>query len=337
MNEPKSPLAVNLKLTNKCNLNCVHCIAESGKKGNLELTYGEIVKLIDEFKDNEIFLIDFTGGEPLTHPRFFEILEYSNSKKFMTTLSTNGTLVTEDVARKLKRFNVSLVKVSLDSHNEKAHDTYRGVSGAYKRTMTGIKYLLQNNIPVTIQCTVSKYNILDLKSIVELAIKIGVQNINFFPVVPGGRANGMRDQLFSSIEFKQFLEITQEIEEEYKEIRVLSESPLHQVYRGELHQGKTKEDGNTYKCLASKVMLFIKEDGEVVPCPYFFESIGNLKEKSLIEIWRNSTLLNKLRDDTYLASECKLCDYSKECFGGCRAGAFYTNGGINFKDPYCWI
>lgn len=329
---PLSPLAVNLKITNECNLKCCHCIADSGQNSNRELTLNEWYKIIDDLKENQVFLIDITGGEPLIHPNFFDILSYINSKQFKITLSTNGTLINKKTAKILKEMNVSLAKVSLDGPDSLSHDKIRGVDGAFDNTINGILFLRENDIPVTIQSAISKLNYIYIDEMVNKCSKIGINGINFFTVVPGGRAEGLVKEIFSPEDFHAFLNKVIHLQKKHKKIRILSESPLHQILKN-----RQKKRSDTYVCLAGKVMLFVKENGDAVPCPYFFEPVGNLLNNKLVEIWSNSVLLSEIRQFNLLDVECQKCHFSTQCFGGCRAAAYYVTGSIRNKDPFCWL
>lgn len=335
MQKLEFPLAVSVKLTNKCNYRCIHCIANSGNPGLIEMDTTTVFKLIDELDINNVFSVDFTGGECLLRSDFPSILEYSSNKRFLICVSTNGSLIDQKCAKMFLQYNVSLVKVSLDSANPLIHNKIRGTNDAFDKTINGIKNLVKIGIPVTIQTALSKINIGEIEDIVNLCIDLDVKNINFFIVVPGGRAKYIREYILTPIEYRKVLDKIWNLKNKYSTVNFVTDSPLNFVY--ETINGIRDKSKNECMCLAGRTGVFIKEDGSVIPCPYFDVSLGNINSSSLKDIWINSNLINALNDKKFLAEDCRECDYSLECFGGCRAAAYYVFGNISNKDPFCWL
>lgn len=330
----KYPISVCLKITNKCNFRCIHCIQKSGNISRDEMSTNEIFNLVDELERNNIFTLDINGGECLMHPNIKEILSYCKDKQFDTVLSTNASLVDEEMAFFLKKVGVKLVKVSMDSADEKVFDEIRG-KGSYKKTIAGINYLIKTGIPVTLQVAISKINFDSIEKIADFAIKMQIEAINYFLVVPAGRAENMYDVMLDKWEYESLLDKIEYIKHIYKGVKIVSDSPLYNVYR---QKNKIDEKPSCF-CLAGKTGCVIKENGDVTPCPYFDIPIGNIRDNPtmLKKMWNDSELLNNLTKYSMLGDECRKCKYVNGCFGGCRAAAYYMKGEITNKDPYCFL
>ena len=121
---------VGISYTDRCNMNCIHCYNDSGQKRENELTVKEIYNTIDEMKEIGVLHVTLSGGEPLMHPAFFEIVSYIRGKALGVDLFTNGTLITQSVAKTLKALTILHVTVSLDSVTPEIHDSIRGKEGS---------------------------------------------------------------------------------------------------------------------------------------------------------------------------------------------------------------
>src|SRR5215207_10916555 len=122
-------------LTRTCNLKCVHCYtASESKKYPGEVTTEQAKATLDDLANFKVPAVLFSGGEPLVRPDLFELAAYARSLGLHVVLSTNGTLITKEVAQKLKDLEFAYVGISLDSAIPKIHDEFRGMEGAFERT-----------------------------------------------------------------------------------------------------------------------------------------------------------------------------------------------------------
>lgn len=328
------PISVCLKVTNRCNYRCRHCIQNSGICNNGELSKEQIFSLIDEFDRNQLFVLDINGGECLTRPDIRDILQYCRNRFFDTVLSTNASLIDDEMACFLKSVPIKLAKVSLEAGNSVLQDEIRG-EGSFERTTAGIRSLVKVGIPVTIQSCVSHANMYHLDELVQYSIKLGVKNINIFLMIPEGRGRDLEPLCLSGSEYKKLLEMLSELKRRYPDMNFVSDSPLYNVY----YRERGNWDKDNCVCLAGQMGCVIKENGDVTPCPYFNEPIGNINDRfgGFAEIWRNSVFLEQLMNVDFLGKECRECEHRAICFGGCRAAAFYKNGTISSRDPYCFV
>ena len=190
------PFLISWNITKRCNLRCGHCYLDASElesdKG--ELSTKEALKLIDDiaFLAPGAMLI-LTGGEPLTRSDLFDLAGYATDKGLSVVLGTNGTLLTEEIVLKLKEKGVKGVGLSLDSLNPFSHDKFRGLEGAWDRTVKGAEILNKHGIEFQFQLSVTKDNCNEVESIVEFAYEKGAKAMNVFFLVCTGRGQEMTD------------------------------------------------------------------------------------------------------------------------------------------------
>ena len=134
MNVLKFPLHIEIKITNKCNLKCLHCISSAGRVYKKELSKKEIFKIIEEAKKEKAFTIGITGGEPFLRNDIFEIIDKIYNSGLELIITTNGTLVNKSILERIKN-KVSLIRISIDHFERTKHDYFRGVKGSFQKTI----------------------------------------------------------------------------------------------------------------------------------------------------------------------------------------------------------
>jgi len=149
---PGAPFQVVWDLTYACNLKCKHCYATAGKSLSDELTTEEALELIDRLERLGVTIIAFSGGEPLVRKDVFELTRYASEKGIYTAVATNGTLITEETAKKMKESGVGYVQISLDGVKE-THEAFRGIKGCFDRTVEGIKNAVKAGLFVNVSMT----------------------------------------------------------------------------------------------------------------------------------------------------------------------------------------
>lgn len=323
--EMKSRLEnVSFETTKQCNLRCKHCYTDAHNQLPDELTTEEIKGLIDELADTGVLSITFTGGEPLMHPDIFELMEYAKKKPLTVLLFTNGTLITPDIVRILKGLPVYRVNISVDGPGAAIHDSFRGVKGAFKKTIEGIKLLKKAQIPVDISISVTKANYTKVKEILHLVYDLGANQFKLWPISFSGRPEE-KGIFITPEEFRTVMEANREFE-----IEVLKK--------------KEKEEFRYVKklknCGIGSGALAIKCNGVVTACPIFGDdvSFGNIREKSVKDIWNNSELLNTLRSiNVFEIEPCKRCEFAAVCKGGCIGDIYGRSGEFTCYDPYTCV
>jgi radical SAM protein with 4Fe4S-binding SPASM domain len=327
------------EVTAACNLRCRHCHANGGKRAEGELTTEEGKRLLEDLVSvDEFRMLVFTGGEPLVRPDIFELVEYASSLGLEVAIATNGTLITPEVAKRLKRIGVCDLAIGIDAADTQLHDFIRGVPGCFERTMRGIYATKEAGIALQLNITVMRYNYQQIPRLLDLADELDAEIVLLYQVIPMGRA---KDDLELSVE--EYAALTKLVSQRQKNSRPIIEpicSPQYWAYlvrrngRGAL--GMKLAQIAFKGCVAGSGLCYIKPDGEVWPCPFIPVSAGNVRLTPLSEIWDKSELFHTLRDRRNLKGKCGECSYNNIC-GGCRGRAYAHSGDFLAEDPHCFL
>ena len=275
----------------------------------------------------------FTGGEPILRTDLLYILDYAGQCGFNTSLLSNGTLISPDIAGKLREAGIRDVQVSLDG-TERVHDRIRG-TGSFKRALLGIENLVHQGIDTYINMTLSKLNMNEIDGLVCLARDLGIQMVTCSRLVLCGRGRELADQMLTAAEIAAIHEYCKKYED--GEIKVASLDPLalvanidHEIPDSELPVGG---------CAAGIFGITITSDGSLMPCRRMDLVIGNIKTDNLRHLWVESPVLCALRDRERYHGDCESCYYWSVC-RGCRAIALAfarSNGREDYlgPDPQC--
>ena len=311
------PLVVSWNVTRKCNLKCPHCyINATTETLNNELSTEEAKGLIDQISEVSRPLLILSGGEPLLRKDIFELVRYGTEKGLKMGLGSNGSLIDDIAAKRLKEAGVKTVSISLDSSIPERHDEFRGVSGSWEKAVSAIKALRDNDMLVQVNTTVTQNNFDEIDEIMTLVEKLEVENFHLFFLVPTGRGakitdispamyEGMIKTTFAKTA-KHKLNVRPSCAPQFMRIAKDVGLDMRQWIRG---------------CIAGLYYCRIYPNGEITPCPYLPIKLGNIREKSFKEIWLTSEVFKALRDFTALKGKCGACDYRSIC-GGCRARAY---------------
>jgi len=358
--------AVSWIINNDCNLRCKHCYPESGPKFRDEkvLTREEIRKMGDSIKTVNPDMVFISGGEPFLCPNLFEYIE--EAKRIANkeiSMCTNGLFMTEENARKLKEAGMDCVSMSVCNPIPEKEDEFRGGTNIIQKVKLAAKRLKEQGIYITIDMTITTYNKDYIKEFVDLANSMEADVINFKRFRPMGRGKDNQWLTLTPGENKEVLMKIFEIASERPDLRIRVEDPLYALILEAERKVKklpeymekdveqqdslipnlqtcnsvSKTDKNGLKrywgCSAGIEWVGIDHNGNVSPCPllgYTGLTIGNVKEKNLIDILNNSNEIKKLREHY---SNCK---YNSIC-GGCRTDAYIATKDVLGKDPMCFI
>jgi radical SAM protein with 4Fe4S-binding SPASM domain len=335
-----------------------------------ELTTQEAMRFIDELSADFSPLLILSGGEPLCRPDIFEIASYAAGKGLAVALATNATLVTDDVAGKIKGSGIRRVSVSLDGPNAGVHDGFRGLPGSFDAAIAGLKQIQGVGVSTQINTTVTCHNVDFLPETLELALDFGVDAFHIFCLVPVGCGLEIADE--EQISPQRYEEVLRWLFEKSLEVEIhLKATCAPHYYRivkqlgrsgnrvAQERQGSSEEVGAspaseegergpemrrsgtdrgmsavTKGCLAGQAVCFISHTGEVFPCGYLPLSSGNIRHQRLSEIWGTSPIFESLRDPSLLKGKCGICEYRLIC-QGCRARAYGCTGDFLAEEPYC--
>lgn len=195
------------EITRSCNLFCAHCRASATHDTYKdELSTQECFQLIDEIIDVGKPVIILTGGEPLMRNDILDICKYTVGHGLRVVMGSNGTLLTEEMVRKLKEVMVSRIGISIDFPIPELQDRFRGKSGAFKAAMDGIAAAQHAGIQVQINSTITKLNLCYLNELLNLALDVGAVAFHPFMLVPTGRGKGLESVEMSPEEYEQTLQ-----------------------------------------------------------------------------------------------------------------------------------
>ena len=264
-----APRGILLNYSNACNFKCQQCFTESPTHpvhGTLDLD--DIKKLADEADELGMYEILIEGGEPLVCRDLYDIIKTFGEDRFYIEMTTNGYLLTEDVAQKLKEAGMSRVSVSLDSTKAEIHDSYRGVKGAYDHAMRALQNVKKAGMQASINFLVGHYNVHsgELDELCEFCKENGY-HFSIVLATPTGNWRGKYDVMLSSEDTK-YLE---SIRDNYRNVWRDVWPPLPNK--------KVKVSG----CIAVN-RPYINPYGDVLPCSYLHMKIGNIKDESLKDI-----------------------------------------------------
>lgn len=325
-------MIVSWNTTNQCNMYCKHCYRDSGCIENAELTTEQGKNLIDEIAKAGFKMIIFSGGEPLMRPDIYELLEYAVKLKLRPVFGTNGSLIDYNTALKLKEKGAMAIGISLDSLDAEKHNDFRGYPNAWEEAVEGMKNCQRVGLPFQIHTTVMNWNQHEILDITDFAVEIGAKGHHIFFMVPTGRAQNMEEESLQATEYETLITA---IMNKQKEVPIeLKPTCAPQFMR------IAKELGIDVRysrgCLAGISYCIISPKGDVQPCAYIKNYIGNVKENPFSDIWQNNSVLKELRTYQYKGS-CGSCGYQDIC-GGCRArAAVYNDGDFMAEEPWCAI
>jgi len=346
-----SPLIVVWNYTQACNLTCKHCYQEAGHKPLAdELTTERKLKLVDEMAEEYVPFLAFAGGEPLVSKDLWTVLARCKQQGVHTTIATNGTLLSKETCQRLAESGVKYVEVSLDSILPEEHDGFRGLPGAWKRTVEGIRNVASTpGLRAGMAMCVTRQNYHHAESMINFAKDLGCTTFVHFNFIPVGRGQAMASLDITPKERESLMELLNRHLQEGK-ISIMSTAPqfgraciLYGPLDGLMataHGGKGK--GRQAKvlskyiggCGAGRCYCCVEPNGKVTPCVYMPGSVvGDLKRQTLMEIWRDPRFdVFSRREDR--GDHCAVCDFRAYC-GGCRARAVSYLDDVQAGDPGC--
>ncbi|MFP4170792.1 MAG: radical SAM protein [Methanomassiliicoccales archaeon] len=348
---PGAPFQVVWDVTYACNLRCKHCYASAGDIHEDELSTEEALALVDEMGRMGIPVLAFSGGEPLVRKDIMQLAGRAAEHGMYVSMATNGTLITEEKAREMKEAGVEYLQISLDGASAESHDDFRGIPGAFDRTVQGIRNAVKEGFFVNIATTATKANLEEIPSIIDLADELGVDWFMAYNFIPTGRGTEILDTDLNPEERERMLSILLEKRKEV-DCEVLTTAP--QFARVALqscsiggtmlvptHFYNQEVDESLYSltefvggCGAGRFYIAIRANGDVDPCVFFPYTVGNVRQDRLEEIWKRNEVFEELRNKDLLQENCGSCEFRYHC-GGCRARAYSYFGDYLAPDPGC--
>jgi len=288
------PANVVLEVTYRCNLKCIHCYVVN--RGENELTFEEYSHLLDDLNTLGTLILTVTGGEPLVRRDIRDLLEMMSEKEFAIRLFTAGYYIDEDFAHFLSQLNILEVELSIYGSRSELHDSITGVRGSFDHLVRAVKFLRKHNIKVNLKFIAMKPNYRDVVSVKELVHSL---DANFYyDVVITPKDDLSIDPLKLRLDLYQLREF----------YSLVKDRPYIFPQR----------DVNEYICNAGLSTMAISPYGDVYPCVQLRLLAGNIREKSIVEIWKKSEVFKSLRGKRikdYRCGSCPLLPYCSPCIG----------------------
>jgi 12,18-didecarboxysiroheme deacetylase len=349
----KRPVVV-WNVTRRCNLKCVHCYAHAKNRSfDTELTTEQGKQLIDDLANFGSPVMLFSGGEPLVRKDISQLAAYAVEKGMRAVISTNGTLITPEMARNLKKIGLSYVGISLDGMEE-INDRFRGVKGAFRSALEGIKNSQDAGIKVGLRFTVNKFNVDEIPKVFQLLEDMDIPRVCFYHLVYAGRGTelvkedltheGTRaavdliidetQRLFNKGIPKEVLTVDNHADGPYIYLRLLKEDPDRA--KEVLKLLKWNEGNNSGRGIGC-----VSWDGEVYADQFWRHySFGNVKDRPFSQIWTDTSeeLMGKLKEKKkHVKGRCATCSWLDVCGGNFRVRAEAVSGDIWAPDPACYL
>ncbi|MBZ0252901.1 MAG: radical SAM protein [Candidatus Methylomirabilis sp.] len=343
-------------ITRTCNLHCVHCYSDSDRKSYPgELSFEECLGVIEDLAKFQVPAVLLSGGEPLIHPRFWDIAAAAAKAGLRLTLSTNGTLIDAEAAGRIRETGFSYVGVSLDGLGE-VNDRFRGKKGAFDEALAGIRNLRAAGQKVGLRLTLTRRNYECLDAIFDLIEREDIARACFYHLVYTGRGSKLSvddlsheetrdamDRIMARTrEFKakgidkEILTVDNAVDGPYLYLKLLETDPVaaKDVLRLlRWNGGAMHGSGVGIGCIDTQ--------GDVHADQFWtWRSFGNVRERPFSAIWTDEShaLMRGLKHrDEALNESCRSCRFFKACGGAFRARADAVSGDPWAIDPACYL
>ncbi|MBI3088436.1 MAG: radical SAM protein [Candidatus Omnitrophica bacterium] len=343
-------------MSRRCNLHCVHCYSDSDNREYPgELTVDEARRMLEDVAQFQIPALLLSGGEPLLHPRFFELAGYARGLGLRLTISTNGTLIDRPAAERIARTGFSYVGISFDGLG-KINDRFRGRSGAFEAALAGVRHLKAVGQKVGLRFTLTRRNFEALEDIFALVEQEGINRVCFYHLVYSGRGSRLAEDDLSRQETREALDRicawTRALADRSLPVEVLTvDNHVDGVYVYlKLKQEDPRRALETLRALewnggganSSGIGIAnIDAAGGVHPDQFWqTHTLGNVRERPFSEIWTDNDdpILAGLRDRLpRLTGRCGSCRWKPLCGGSFRVRALQAHGDPWAPDPACYL
>ena len=352
-------------ITRTCNLRCVHCYSDSmAQQYPGELDWDQMQAVVADLAAYRIPSLLLSGGEPLIHPRFFDLVEHATDAGLKLTISTNGTLITPDKAARLKEAKVAYVGISLDGIGA-IHDEFRGKQGAFDAAVRGFRHCEDVSQKTGLRMTLTRHNVANLERILDFIDEQQIQRTCFYHLVPAGRGSELQvldpaesrhaiDTLIRRVEDwhargidREVLTVTQPAYGAYLLVRMEREHHPNLAQARQLLKWNGGGANSSGRAVAN-----IDTRGDVHPDQFWQDvQLGNVKQIPFSRIWeggnpasaarleeiRSVGLLDEGPRQALMRGPCAGCRWFGICGGGFRTRAAFANGDLWGSDPACYL
>jgi Fe-coproporphyrin III synthase len=354
----KKPVVV-WNCTRTCNLRCVHCYAQSEAKNyEGEMTTAEAKVMIDDLAAFGAPVLLFSGGEPCIRPDLIELMQYARDRGMRVVISTNGTLITPELAARFAEVGLSYVGVSVDGARE-THDHFRGKEGSFDDALRGIRNARAAGIKVGLRMTINKRNWEDIAAVFDLMEAEDINRACFYHLVYTGRGSELMNEdldheqtrravrlimdrtrdWFDRGGHPEILTVDNHADGPFVYQELLKEDPERAAEVLQLLQwNQGNSTGNGIGC--------VSWDGEVYADQFWRHfPLGNVRERPFSQIWTDtsgatpqSELMHRLKDKRpFVKGRCAECRWLDICGGNFRVRSEAATGDLWGADPACYL
>ncbi len=340
--------------TRRCNLKCIHCYADavSGDSNN-EMNTEEGKLFIRQLADFGVPVLLFSGGEPLMRKDFLELASFAVKSGVGVVVSTNGTLITPEIAREMKGIGFREVGISLDGIGEK-NDKFRGKTGAYDAALQGIRNCIAEGQRVSLRMTITQANQGEVLAILDLAERENIDRVCFYHLAYAGRGNDLRDIDLDHTQTREVVDLICERTLDFYRRGLKKEILLVGNHADGVHLYLREKERNPER--AAKIMGLLQinggnnsgirigavdEVGNVHPDQFWRTiNLGNVRERQFGDIWMDTSnaVMSGLKDrKNLLGGRCAGCRYREICNGNLRERAEAVFDDMWAEDPACYL
>lgn len=348
------PKIVVWNTTCQCNLGCQHCYFEASPTPDAdELTQEEARDFIEDLAELEVPVLLFSGGEPLLKRDIFALGQFAANHGIRTVLSTNGTLITQRIAKKIKEAGFSYVGISLDGMEE-INDVFRQSKGAFKASLAGIRNCQMVGLKVGLRFTLTKYNFRELPAIFDLGERESIPRLCIYHLVYTGRGSKLKEKDLNHKERREALELIRQRTLDFYQkglkieiltvnnhadgvwiyLRLKKDDPQHAQAVLRLLE---RQGGN-----GSGISIGAMDNCGNIYADQFLRThlLGNIRQRKFSQVWQDEAhpFLGNLRDrKALLLGRCQRCNFLRICNGNFRARAEAAFGDPWAEDPACYL
>jgi radical SAM protein len=351
----QAPFLVIWETTQACALACRHCRASARPwRDPRELTTDEGRRLIAQIAEMGTPLLVLSGGDPVNRPDLIDLVRFAKSSGLrVATIPAATATLEERTIVQLKEAGLDQMAVSIDFPDPAHHDAFRGVAGAFEKSLRAAEWARRAELPLQINTTVSGETAPDLASMADLAEWLGAVFWEVFFLIPMGRGEGL--QALSASQCESLFGTLYDAQKKGKFIVKVTEAPHYRrhVFLREQHGRpasassvqmparltQSEGPGHTLGLAprgvnAGKGFLFVSHIGEIYPSGFLPLAAGNVRARSVAEVYRTNPFFRMLRDVERLKGRCGRCEFREIC-GGSRARAYALTGDALAEDPWC--
>jgi radical SAM protein with 4Fe4S-binding SPASM domain len=298
------PFSAQIELTYRCNEHCVHCYCTPcASKARRELDFDRIVDILRQLRDLGCFKLTLTGGEPFLRRDLLDIIDCAKDLKFAIDLYTNATLISEDIADRLAANYLRSVQVSVYSSNPNQHDAITRHKGSFSKTMTGIRFCVERNIPTVMKCPLLRGAAGDFRNLKMLAKESGA-DLQFSALIAARNDGSEEPHKYWASE---------------EELAAVFRDSDPENFLGSSRWAARVADFDALQCGAGATMLHLTPFGDVLPCVAIPIVAGNISTSSIQDIWGKAEIFKTLRSMNLRSltqcSQCSILSYCSRCPG----------------------